>query len=382
MAMRRASNALARAVARTARSGGGASSGSASRGAAAATHAGRAGRLPAGSTAQYALLRPAAPFAARSFWGTSSAAGAAGDAEGAKAQAEKRKQTKEQEEQDGTEVPVAEGEGSQEAGGADGAGAEDAEGTEGAEGDRTAEGAEDEADEALVAAKAEVEALSAQLADTKDRMLRVAAEAENVRQRSQRQLDDGKKYAIQGFAKELMEVRCTAPGDLTSFLQAGAGSCPPPARWLAVNQQSTNRLRCDAQNCLFLLLTRTVIDRSLHSPRTRAQVADNLQLALDAVPEEHRAAEGAEPGSAAALLVSLHEGVRMVDGQLLRALGKHGVEKVNPMGDAFDPNEHEALFEMPDADKEAGTVAHVQKPGYKLHGRVVRPAQVGVTRKP
>ena len=52
--------------------------------------------------------------------------------------------------------------------------------------------------------------------------------------------------------------------------------------------------------------------------------------------------------------------------------------KFDPTGDAFDPNDHMALFNVPDSDNKAGTVAVVTKVGYKLHDRVIRPAEVGV----
>jgi molecular chaperone GrpE len=67
---------------------------------------------------------------------------------------------------------------------------------------------------------------------------------------------------------------------------------------------------------------------------------------------------------------------------LLQVLKKQGVEQFNPEGDKFDPNLHNALFEVPDGTKEAGVVAVVTKRGYRLHERVIRPAEVGVTRAP
>jgi molecular chaperone GrpE len=57
------------------------------------------------------------------------------------------------------------------------------------------------------------------------------------------------------------------------------------------------------------------------------------------------------------------------------------VTPYNPLGDAFDPNLHDAVYEVPDPSREPGTVAVVEKTGYMLHDRVLRPAQVGVTRK-
>ena len=102
-------------------------------------------------------------------------------------------------------------------------------------------------------------------------------------------------------------------------------------------------------------------------------VADNLGRATSTVDID--ATNDAEKTKA--MLMSLHEGVLMVEKQLSSTFSKHGVEKYDPTGDAFDPNDHMALFNVPLAEgKEAGTVAAVTKAGYKLHDRVIRPAEV------
>ena len=104
-------------------------------------------------------------------------------------------------------------------------------------------------------------------------------------------------------------------------------------------------------------------------------VADNLGRAVSTVD----IGDEQDAGKTKATLVSLHEGVLMVEKQLVSAFAKHGVEKYDPTGDQFDPNDHMALFNVPMADgAEAGTVAAVTKAGYKLHDRVIRPAEVGV----
>ena len=104
-------------------------------------------------------------------------------------------------------------------------------------------------------------------------------------------------------------------------------------------------------------------------------VADNLGRATSTVDiDATNDAEKTKP-----MLMSLHEGVLMVEKQLSSTFSKHGVEKYDPTGDAFDPNDHMALFNVPLAEgKEAGTVAAVTKAGYKLHDRIIRPAEVGV----
>jgi molecular chaperone GrpE len=59
-------------------------------------------------------------------------------------------------------------------------------------------------------------------------------------------------------------------------------------------------------------------------------------------------------------------------------LKRHGVDRHDPQGETFDPNLHQALFQAPMPDKEPGTIFSVQKLGYTIKGRVLRPAQVGV----
>lgn len=76
----------------------------------------------------------------------------------------------------------------------------------------------------------------------------------------------------------------------------------------------------------------------------------------------------------------LHEGVEMTLNIFKKTLNKHGIVEVNPIGEKFDPNVHEATFEFADPTKEAGTVFHVQQLGYTLNGRVIRPAKVGVVK--
>ena len=102
-------------------------------------------------------------------------------------------------------------------------------------------------------------------------------------------------------------------------------------------------------------------------------IADNLQRALDAVPAEARAT--ADPG-----LISLIEGVELTERSLLNALEKHGVKKLDPQGQKFDPNFHQAMFEVPDPSVPSGTVVQVMQAGYTIGERVLRPALVGVAK--
>ena len=143
--------------------------------------------------------------------------------------------------------------------------------------------------------------------ELKDRALRVAAEMENLRRRTARDVHDARAYAIANFARDMLSV------------------------------------------------------------------SDNLRRALDAVPEEART-------SGDAGFKALFEGVDITERAMLTALERHGVKKLNPEGEKFDPNFHQAIFEVPNADVAANTVVQVVQPGYSIGDRVLRPAMVGVAK--
>ncbi|HRO00307.1 nucleotide exchange factor GrpE [Nitrobacter sp.] len=103
------------------------------------------------------------------------------------------------------------------------------------------------------------------------------------------------------------------------------------------------------------------------------EIADNLQRALDAVPADARAAP--DPG-----LKALIEGVELTERSLHNALEKHSVKKFDPAGEKFDPNVHQAMYEVPDPSVPVGTVAQVIQAGYMIGERVLRPALVGVAK--
>jgi molecular chaperone GrpE len=103
------------------------------------------------------------------------------------------------------------------------------------------------------------------------------------------------------------------------------------------------------------------------------EIADNLQRALDAVPGEAKAA--ADPG-----LMALIEGVELTERSLLNALEKHGVKRLDPSGGRFDPNFHQAMYEVSDPSVPAGTVVEVVQAGYTIGDRVLRPALVAVSK--
>jgi molecular chaperone GrpE len=102
-------------------------------------------------------------------------------------------------------------------------------------------------------------------------------------------------------------------------------------------------------------------------------VADNMERALQALDAEIR--EKAEPGVKALL-----DGVELTERELIKALEKHGVQKLDPMGQKFDPHRHQAMFEVPDPSVPAGTVVQVVQSGYSIGERVLRPAMVGIAK--
>ncbi|TPX71706.1 hypothetical protein SpCBS45565_g00771 [Spizellomyces sp. 'palustris'] len=101
--------------------------------------------------------------------------------------------------------------------------------------------------------------------------------------------------------------------------------------------------------------------------------ADVLELALKAVPETERGENASNQH-----LKDLYTGVAMTRSNLMTTFKRFGIEPFEPLGETFDPNLHEALFQAPIPGKEPGTVFDVAKTGYKLGSRILRPAQVGV----
>jgi molecular chaperone GrpE len=122
---------------------------------------------------------------------------------------------------------------------------------------------------------------------------------------------------------------------------------------------------------------REVADARLYGNATFARdvlaVADNMQRALDILGPELR-----ESGDAK--VKSLIEGVELTERELLKVLEKHGVKKFSPEGEKFDPNVHQAMFEMEHPELPPGHVAQVMQAGYMLGDRVLRPAMVAVVK--
>ncbi|EAA27729.1 hypothetical protein GE21DRAFT_3471 [Neurospora crassa] len=177
--------------------------------------------------------------------------------------------------------------------------------------DEGAEQKEGETDE-VAALKKQLEAKDAEAREWKDKCLRTVADFRNLQERTARDVKQAKDFAIQKFAKDLVES------------------------------------------------------------------VDNFERALSVVPQDKLKSE--EQSEHLKDLVNLYEGLKMTESILLSTLKKHGLERIEPEGEVFNPNEHEATFMAPMPDKEHNVVFHVQQKGFKLNGRVLRPAQVGVVK--
>ncbi|PKQ08442.1 MAG: nucleotide exchange factor GrpE [Alphaproteobacteria bacterium HGW-Alphaproteobacteria-12] len=159
-----------------------------------------------------------------------------------------------------------------------------------------------------VAAEPETVLLAAEIADLRERLLRMGAELDNTRKRAERERQDASRYAVANFARDMLEV------------------------------------------------------------------SDNLRRALATLKEEERA-------GVTDSVASLIEGVEMTDRLLAAIFERHGIREITPKpGERFDPNLHEAMFEVPDSGQPAGTVVHVLEAGYKIGERLLRAARVGVAK--
>jgi molecular chaperone GrpE len=107
--------------------------------------------------------------------------------------------------------------------------------------------------------------------------------------------------------------------------------------------------------------------------RDMLTVADNIRRALETIPEELRASS---EGPIKALL----EGIELTERDFLKTLERHGVRKLDPAGQKFDPNLHQAMFEVEDPNTPNATVVQVVQSGFVIGDRVLRPALVGVSK--
>lgn len=112
--------------------------------------------------------------------------------------------------------------------------------------------------------------------------------------------------------------------------------------------------------------------------RDLASSLDILHLALRSVPEPLRKPSTDSTDEARKAVAELYSGVELTQKSMTDMLRTHGVVSFDPTGEKFDPNEHEAMYQAPVPGKEPGTVLECSKIGFKIKGRILRPAQVGV----
>jgi len=174
-----------------------------------------------------------------------------------------------------------------------------------------------------------------------------------------------------------------ADANQTSEVATGEEAAPSPEERIAVLESEAAALKdqllralAEAEN------TRRRAERDRQDAakygavglaRDLLSVADNLRRALDALPENARK-DGADWAK------DLITGVELIEKDFLDAFARHGIVKLEPVDEPFDHNFHQAMFELEDPEKPAGTVVQLMQPGYRLHDRLLRAAMVGVSK--
>jgi len=155
---------------------------------------------------------------------------------------------------------------------------------------------------------------------------------------------------------------------------------------LEIGEQEMSKLRADLEDASDRVL-RAQAELENYRKRARRELEDERRYAampllrdlLPVLDNMQRAIEAAEKLPQASGLL---DGVKLIAQNLLSVLAKHDCKKIEAMGQPFDPAFHEAISQQPSADHEPNTVVYVAQEGYSLHDRVVRPAQVIVSKKP
>ena len=175
----------------------------------------------------------------------------------------------------------------------------------------------------------------------------------------------------------------TADAEPDNAGDAGIAAAPPDplaaaAREAAEYKDKLLRTLAEMEN-LRKRTEREVADARLYGNASFARdvlaVADNMQRAFEAMGAELQE-------QADSKVKALVEGVELTERELLKVLEKHGVKKFSPAGERFDPNVHQAMYELENPDLPAGHVAQVIQAGYMLGDRVLRPARVVVAAAP
>ncbi len=148
-----------------------------------------------------------------------------------------------------------------------------------------------------------------------------------------------------------------------------------PKAQIAELEDKLLRARAEMQN-LHRRLTRELEEKAKYAATALARdlltAADNLQRALDSINPEAREQDEALEAFAA--------GVEAIEREMLSAFGNHNIRKIEPLDEKFNPEFHQAMFEVENTGRVSGTVVEVVQPGYLLHDRLLRPAMVGVAK--
>ena len=156
--------------------------------------------------------------------------------------------------------------------------------------------------------------------------------------------------------------------ELTPLEQAEAEIASLKDRLLrALADEQNTRRRLEREKAEATLYAATGFARDLLS------VADNMARALESVSDEERA-------SASEAMRNLLAGIELTSRELENAFARNNIRKIEPLGEKFDPNLHQAMFDVPDPEQVNGTIVQVVQPGYTIGERVLRPAMVGVAK--
>ena len=174
---------------------------------------------------------------------------------------------------------------------------------------------------------------------------------------------DGEEIAVENDAEQVSD-------DPIVILEAALDA----AKLEAISaRQDMLRMQADMEN----LRKRLVREHEKARRRTLERfmgdllpVRDSLERGLDAAEDQ------------AATVESLKEGKQLIMKILTKVMGDHGLQIIDPLGDAFDPEQHEAMTMIPSAEHDENTIIDVIEKGYQLHERLIRPAKVVVSRKP
>jgi len=171
-----------------------------------------------------------------------------------------------------------------------------------------------------------------------------------------------------------------ATADETTMQPDAAAAAPKAStsldRELADYKDRLLRTLADMEN-MRKRTEREVIDARIYGISAFARdilgVADNMHRAMQALDDELRAKADDQ-------LKALLDGVELTERELMNVLEKHGVKRIEPLNQKFDPNRHQAMFEVEDASVPSGTVVQVMQSGYLIGERVLRPALVAVSK--